>query len=156
VTRPHGTQKHQPRTFAEADEIDRFLNDMADIFEDKHEPWRAQAACRGDERPTWLWFSARGDTVTQDKARRICESCFVQAECLAYAESRRQRVGMWAGLSMHAHLRKAPRTVSSTPVPCRRCGQPFVRQAPNELLCSDRCRRQGRKARQAANRLRAS
>lgn len=140
------------RTFAESDEIDRFLNEMADIFEDKHQPWRADAACRGDSRPTWLWFSARGDNVTRAKAQRICESCFVQAECLAYAESRGERTGLWAGVSINRHMRERRLTQGA----CRQCGEEFQRANAHQVMCSDECRRAAHKARQLVYKARAS
>lgn len=126
--------ERQPLTFAESDEIDRLFSELADVVEERRQPWRAQAACRGEERPTWLWFTARGDVQTQAKARRICESCFVQAECLAYAESKRLRVGMWGGVSIHAHLRQNAPTVE-----CVECGTAFVAQG-QQKVCSDECR----------------
>lgn len=132
-----------PRTFAEADEIDRFLNEMADIILDKHQPWRAQAACRGDDRPMWLWFSARGDVATQRKARAICRACPVADDCLAYAESQRVRVGIWGGQSIHKHLKANPPTVA-----CDHCGGMYVAQGPSRY-CGDDCRHAVKVARQA-------
>lgn len=135
IAPPAPELKERPRTFAEAEEIDRFLHEMADIFEDKAQPWRTQAACRGEGRPTWLWFSARGDGVTQDKARQICDSCFVRSECLAYAESRRERVGMWGGVSIRRH-----RIEHGFTSPCDYCGEDFKGYGA-QRLCSDECRR---------------
>lgn len=137
----HGDQTIAPpaaekprRTFAESDEIDRLFNELADVVLERRQPWRAQAACRGEDRPTWMWFTARGDVPTQAKARRICTACPVQAECLTYAESKRLRIGMWGGVSIHAHLRQNAPTVE-----CPECGNAFVAQG-QQKVCSEECR----------------
>ena len=143
VVAPEATPPRQ-RTFAEAAEIDKFLNDMADVFLDKHEPWRAQAACRGDDRPVWLWFTARGDNPTQDKARRICRSCPVTQECLEYAVSRGERVGMWGGKSANSHRRESYRLSIGFTRRCTVCGEEF-QPGQKQKLCSDECRNEARR-----------
>jgi DNA-binding CsgD family transcriptional regulator len=143
VIAPEATPSRQ-RTFAEAAEIDRFLNEMADVFLDKHQPWRAQAACRGEERPVWLWFSARGDKPTQDKARRICEACPVRQECLEYAVSRGERVGMWGGKSANTYRLAQYRASKGFTRQCPVCLEDFD-PGMKQKLCSDECRRESRR-----------
>jgi len=128
------------RTFEEADEIDQFLNEMADIFYSKHAAWRAEAACRGDERPLWMWFPARGDHRTVDAAKSICSACFVRDECLQYALDNNERVGMWGGESINRHRRRN----ATRNVVCAECGVTYQASGPS-VLCSDECRRERRR-----------
>jgi Transcription factor WhiB len=48
--------------------------------------WLARAACA--EVRTAVFFPAPHDLFAIEVARRICERCDVQAECLAYAVAR--------------------------------------------------------------------
>lgn len=94
------------RTAADADQEARSRADISDLFLELAEivelrnsqPWRAQAACR--TRPTWLWFPARGDHRTLDKALRICRACIVRDRCRA--EMFTERVGVYGGLAAGA------------------------------------------------------
>jgi hypothetical protein len=80
-------------------DISDLLLDLAEIVEERNaQPWRAQAACRN--RPTYLWFPARGDAETADKATLICRSCLVRSECRQ--ANLDQPVGIFAGLSAQA------------------------------------------------------
>lgn len=124
----------KPRTFEEADEIDRFLNDMADIFYAKHAAWRADAACRGEDRPLWMWFPAKGDIKTVNAAKRICSACFVRDECLQYAVDANERTGLWGGRSIYNYRKEHPRNAE-----CAECGATFHPTGPS-ILCSPECR----------------
>ena len=64
--------------------------------------WRELAACRGH--PTAWWFALGSDPEARAKARAICNSCTVRAECLEYALSCEGTGvhGMYGGLSAHA------------------------------------------------------
>jgi WhiB family redox-sensing transcriptional regulator len=53
------------------------------------------AACRG--MPTDLWFPERGEVA--EVAAKVCASCAVQDECLAYGMG--ERFGIWGGVSEH-------------------------------------------------------
>ena len=55
--------------------------------------WCAQGACR--RQPTDLWFTSRA-TDTR-RACKICDTCPVQDDCLAYALARPSLLGTWAG-----------------------------------------------------------
>ena len=141
-----------PRTITEVEEIDAFINEMADIILDKAAPWRAQAACRGDERPLWMWFPGRGDMKTQRKAQAICQACPVADECREYALRHRVREGMWGNLT--GRQRRDLRPAS---IPCRVCGTEFTQSHGQEVYCGDDCRKQAhRDSRAASYRRRAS
>ncbi len=72
------------------------LEQLAAIVERRNErSWRADAACL--DRPLYLFFPARGDGQTLAKARAICSSCSVRAQCAA--ESMFEREGVYGGLS---------------------------------------------------------
>ena len=102
----------EPRATADITDL---LLDLAEIVEERNaQPWRAQAACRN--RPSYLWFPAKGDDRTAEKALQICRSCFVRAECRA--ANLDQPHGIYAGLS--AKARKEIRTEHSAPVEVRR------------------------------------
>lgn len=97
-----------------AADISDLLLDLAEIVETRNaQPWRANAACRN--RPTYLWFPAKGDHYTADKAMQICRACIVRDECRAANID--QPAGIFAGLS--AKARKEIRTERSTAVEIR-------------------------------------
>lgn len=58
--------------------------------------WRHQAICRG---LTHLLYPERG--AAQTEPRRLCFTCPVQAECLAYALNVDDRFGIWGGLPVN-------------------------------------------------------
>lgn len=80
----HGNRKvavPPPSERGQAD-ISDLLLELAEIVEERNaQPWRADAACRS--RPTYLWFPARGDVRTTEKAMQICRSCLVRDDCRA-------------------------------------------------------------------------
>ena len=64
--------------------------------------WQDAAACRGKD--TLLFFGPDGERqpereVRERKAKAVCASCPVLAECLAYAISRPEKYGVWGGLN---------------------------------------------------------
>ncbi|WP_446724820.1 WhiB family transcriptional regulator [Microbacterium sp. CFBP 13617] len=59
------------------------------------EPWVAEAACA--EMDPEAFFPERGDSTVD--AKRICRSCPVQPECLAYALRTKEPSGIWGGKS---------------------------------------------------------
>lgn len=62
-------------------------------------PWRRRAACRlvpDDER--WIFWPARGDHRAVAAAKKVCASCPVSGECLAYALDVGE-TGIWGGTS---------------------------------------------------------
>jgi WhiB family redox-sensing transcriptional regulator len=58
-----------------------------------HAAWRNQAACRGT--PITLWFQPRGDHRRALKAKAICATCPVIAECRQFGEH--EGHGTWGG-----------------------------------------------------------
>lgn len=61
--------------------------------------WRAQAACRHDDVPTWLFFPARGDMETLARAREVCARCPVHEQC---REAGQGELGVWGGTTEKA------------------------------------------------------
>jgi WhiB family transcriptional regulator, redox-sensing transcriptional regulator len=64
--------------------------------------WQDAAACRGKE--IVLFFGPDGERqpereIRERKAKMVCASCPVQAECLNYAVSRPEKYGTWGGLN---------------------------------------------------------
>jgi WhiB family redox-sensing transcriptional regulator len=59
--------------------------------------WWQAACCRGVDTDTF--FPLPGDQVGIRQALRICESCPVRVPCRQYALGRRERYGIWGGLT---------------------------------------------------------
>jgi len=60
--------------------------------------WRSRSACRG--LPSDMFVSA--ELMTEDEevaAKRVCASCAVVADCLAYSIVNAVRFGVWGGLT---------------------------------------------------------
>jgi WhiB family redox-sensing transcriptional regulator len=72
------------------------------------EPWMQDAACTSANPEAW--FPEKGGS-TRD-AKRVCDTCDVVAECLAYALERDERFGIWGGKS-ERERRKLKREMSS-------------------------------------------
>jgi len=64
--------------------------------------WMLQSACR-DLDPE-AWFPASGKPEDAPAAVKVCRTCPVQSECLAYAIEFAPTAGIWAGLSSY-HVR---------------------------------------------------
>lgn len=60
--------------------------------------WMAEGACAGHPEPD-LWFPEVGGFKDAERARMICHSCTVAADCLAYAIDEHIKDGMWGGLA---------------------------------------------------------
>ena len=67
------------------------------------EEWRASANCLGVDPE--LFYPERGQSAAP--AKRVCRGCEVRAECLDYALSRGERVGI-LGWSLHAGTPTGP------------------------------------------------
>ena len=66
------------------------------VEEDEGElAWQADALCAQTDPEAF--FPEKGGS-TRD-AKRVCEACPVQAECLDYAMSKDEKFGIWGGLS---------------------------------------------------------
>lgn len=57
--------------------------------------WFEEASCA--ESDPEAWFPEKGCSTRE--AKRICDGCPVRDECLAYALARREKFGIWGGLS---------------------------------------------------------
>lgn len=58
--------------------------------------WRNDAACAGSD-PELFFPDVRAAAA---EARKVCENCPVQAECLAFAKANFIRHGVWGGESV--------------------------------------------------------
>ena len=68
------------------------------------EQWREKAACRRYDPE--IWFPTEiGHSGTHRIAKAICKGCEVSVPCLAYAMARRERWGIWGGLSENQRAR---------------------------------------------------
>jgi len=57
--------------------------------------WRDEALCAQDDNPD-KWFMS-GDGGNDAPAKKVCQNCPVQEECLAYAVKHGERFGVWGG-----------------------------------------------------------
>lgn len=62
---------------------------------DEGDDWRERALCAAVD--PGIFFPEKGGSSAQ--AKRICAVCSVRPQCLAIALSRRERFGIWGGLS---------------------------------------------------------
>lgn len=60
--------------------------------------WVKRGPCRRPEVPTWLFFPGRGDNETTERAKAVCATCPVTAECLDAALAN-DEPGIWGGTS---------------------------------------------------------
>lgn len=63
---------------------------------DDQADWREQAACLGEDDDVFFPVSQFDDG---SRAKAICGTCPVRAECLDLAIERRERHGVWGGLT---------------------------------------------------------
>lgn len=82
------------------------MTGQALLFGDADQEWKTKAVCR-QQNPE-LFFPNRGDHDTAAQARQVCRSCPVITECLDDALSRKERHGVWGGLTPgeRTHLRR--------------------------------------------------
>ncbi len=66
-------------------------------------PWRAQAACRGNNAVFFFapnHFERKPEKdLREGRARELCRSCPVHAECLEHALRAGELHGIWGGLN---------------------------------------------------------
>ena len=75
---------------------------MDDAFElDELPAWMQRGACVGATDPD-LWYPERGQSPK--RAKRICASCQVREDCLAWALEH-EGFGIWGGLSPNERRR---------------------------------------------------
>lgn len=94
--------------------MERWMND----------DWRTQAACKGVDPD--LFFPTRGAGGFTDirEAKKVCDTCPVQPECLEYALVSGETVGVWGGMSerQRKRIRSARSLRQSRPRPRPECG----------------------------------
>jgi WhiB family redox-sensing transcriptional regulator len=61
------------------------------------EAWMAQAVCK--EVDPELFFVSDHDTLGVRRAKNVCATCPVRAECAGYAIQRVELQGIWGGLT---------------------------------------------------------
>lgn len=77
--------------------------------------WREQAACSSVDPD--LWHPEGDEVITKGRrAKAVCGSCPVQTECLEYALTQGENLGIWGGLTALERRRLKPG--QTTPV-CR-------------------------------------
>jgi WhiB family redox-sensing transcriptional regulator len=75
------------------------------VDNDRAEEWRDLAICPSADPE--IFHPKRGDVITSKMAKKICSSCPVEDQCLAYALEKDLDWGIWGGKS--ASERKAIR-----------------------------------------------
>lgn len=83
-------------------ELPRAYTDNAGMLVLPPERWMARAACATANPDAWF-PEPGGSTVA---VKKVCASCPVRAECLAYALRNGESEGVWGGLSAR-QLRRA-------------------------------------------------
>lgn len=67
------------------------------------EAWQAKAACRGPQSAAFFppaYAERKDERVSREaRAKAICATCIVRAECLDYAIRIREPHGIWGGLN---------------------------------------------------------
>ena len=67
------------------------------LFATDHPSWMDEAACHGIGD---MFFAESNDEQAHAyAAKRVCASCSVRLDCLQYALDRRERFGIWGGLT---------------------------------------------------------
>jgi len=69
------------------------------LFATDHPSWMDRAACHG--LGDLFYTESKEDEGHMRQAKRVCASCAVRLDCLSYALERRERHGVWGGLSSH-------------------------------------------------------
>lgn len=97
-------ERARQRAEAEGAEPDQAVADLDDPYrlpklvvdDDLDVSWRAHGACRRPEIPSWLFFPARGDMETVQRAKAVCAGCPVAEQCLEFALLLNEP-GVWGG-----------------------------------------------------------
>jgi len=106
--------------------------------------WQRDAACRepGVD-PDWF-FAAKGDHASMSKALAVCAVCPVREQCLQFALSDPESIGVWGGTS--AKQRRTMRRESGMsrargpePFPCGTRAAAIRHRKLHEAVCEE-CR----------------
>ena len=85
---------------------------------DEADGWRSRGACLSADPDLFFPISPGGASQRQvRRAKAVCATCPVQAECLAFAVETRQAHGVWGGLGEEelARLRRSLRPPGAAP-----------------------------------------
>lgn len=85
--------------------------DLLGTIDEGDTDWMMRGACRHDNTPTWLFFPAPTDRETIRRAKAVCATCPVTADCLAHGD-RLDADGIWGGLT-EVERRRTTRRVAS-------------------------------------------
>ena len=91
------------------------------------EPWMQDAQCAQTDPEAF--FPEKGGTNAPGK--RVCGSCDVRAECLAFALENNERFGIWGGKSERERRKLAKNRKRS----CGVCGTDLTDSAPGTRFC---------------------
>lgn len=105
------------------------------------EPWMTDALCAQTDAEAF--FPDKGGSSKE--AKRVCASCDVVAECLAYALRNNERFGVWGGKS-----ERERRALSEQDRTCRECGT-GIHERPREARYCTPCATARRKQQKAAD-----
>lgn len=75
---------------------------MNDEFLPDDEAWKKRAACLGSG---VSFFPDPAETSEMYRAKKICRACPVRSQCLDYALSLPDQIGIWGGLSARERRR---------------------------------------------------
>lgn len=81
------------------------------------ENWFKLGNCFGKD--TSIFYPEIGDTQTAKRAVKLCSSCSVKAECLAYALNNNEKFGVWGGFT--SRRRRKIRAMVSIPCTAEDC-----------------------------------
>lgn len=78
------------------------------------EPWRHRAACNGHDTNWWFPDKTGPDNPYTRRALALCHGCPVQLPCLAHAQAKPEKHGIWGGLTERQRygLRARPPIIS--------------------------------------------
>ena len=105
------------------------------------EDWMSDALCTQTDPEAF--FPDKGGSPRD--AKRVCRSCDVDAECLAYALRNNERFGVWGGKS-----ERERRALSLADRTCRECGT-SIHERPREARYCVTCAAARRKRQRAAD-----
>lgn len=94
---------------------------MSMLRRDDREGWQADAACAGELNATFYpsvhGESRRAKRSREARAKAVCATCPVRAECLAHALETDERYGVWGGLTDRERLQ-----ISAVPASASQAG----------------------------------
>lgn len=95
--------------------------------------WTERALCAQVGPDFWYPEKAVSGSMAAT-AKKVCTTCAVREQCLAWALENDERFGIWGGLT-ERERRKLPRGRR-----CNHCDEIFAPSDPRERMCSEECR----------------